>query len=375
MKNNNNIKKVAIFCDFLNSLGGCEYYNVLLAKCLASRGIEVRVYIGEKPRSDHWIKELAKDNIYFRTPKIFHTNLEDRTIETDFILKYTEDIKKWSPDIIHTHPFGKLAISWLENKTSNKKIPIVVTEYTTPSSNTLHWFNKEYGKYSSHISAYIATCRAVELGVKKYFGYKGKIIRIPHLVVLGKDENINFNNIFSVGCIARLSPEKGLSSLILAWYFLSKKNPKATLCIYGTGMGELYLKGLVNSLNLGDKIIFKGAYKPYVGINKVVKRHQLFIQPSHFESIPTTLIELMLRQRIVLASNVGGVSEIIKNNKNGFVYKNGSVESLAETLNKIFKKKKKNLRDIAINARTNTLKTYNLKNNIDAIIKLYNDLI
>lgn len=43
------INKVAIFCDFFNSLGGTEYYNFMLARSLKQRGIDVKVFIGERP--------------------------------------------------------------------------------------------------------------------------------------------------------------------------------------------------------------------------------------------------------------------------------------------------------------------------------------
>ncbi|MDP3900677.1 MAG: glycosyltransferase family 4 protein [bacterium] len=373
MSTNKKVKKIAIFCDFLSALGGCEYYNVLLAKCLKENGIEVRLYIGERPVLHYWINELKSSNIFYRTPHIFHKNLEERNIEKKFVSNYVDEINIWSPDVIHTHPFGKLTISWLENKFSKKDIPIVVTEYTTPSNNTSHWFDKEYIKYLKKVSIYIATCQAVEDGIKKYFHFKGKIVKIPHLVVDSKIEKVNLNNIYSMAFLGRLSPEKGVSSLILAWNFLIQKVPQAKLHIYGGGNAEGYLKGLVKSLNLENSIIFEGLYKPYVGINEVVKKHLIFIQPSHFESIPTTIIELMLRQRVVIASNVGGIPELIKK-QSGYIYKNGSVESLAVKIINVLLNKR-NLEKIAVNARNSVLKKYNIKINVNKVIKLYNSLI
>lgn len=373
MKISKKVKKVAIFCDFLNSLGGCEYYNVLLAKSLKSRGIEVKLYIGERPVLNYWLHELESCNIFYRTPNIFHDNLEKRDIEVKFIANYIEEINSWSPDIIHVHPFGKLTISWLENNFSDKNIPIIATEYTTPASNTSHWFVKEYLEYNSSVSAYIATCMAVKNGLKNYFNFKGKIVEIPHLISGCDAEKVKLDSSFSAAYLGRLSSEKGISSLILAWNFVIKKIPHAKLYIYGGGSAENYLKSLAKSLNLENSVFFEGVYLPFSGINEIVRKYLIFIQPSHFESIPTSLIELMLRQRIVIASDVGGIPELVKQS-NGYVYKNGSVESLSRKIIYVMLNKKK-LEKVALNARSSIVEKYNLEKNIDKIIQLYDSVI
>lgn len=369
METSKKVQKVAIFCDFLSSLGGCEYYNVLLAKSLKNRGIEVKLYIGEKPVLNYWLHEIESCNIFYRTPNIFHDDLKKRDIEVRFIANCTEEINSWSPDIIHVHPFGKLTISWLENKFSNKSIPIVATEYTTPASNTSHWFVKEYLEYNSNVSAYIATCKAVKNGLKEYFNFKGKIVEIPHLISGCNIEKVKLDSSFSAAYVGRLSPEKGISSLILAWNFVIKKIPHAKLHIYGGGSAENYLKSLAKSLNMENSVFFEGVYLPFSGINEIAKKYFIFVQPSHFESIPTTLIELMLRQRIVIASDVGGIPELVKQ-RNGYIYKNGSAESLARKIIYVMLNKKK-LEKIALNARSSIVEKYDLEKNIDKIIQLY----
>ncbi len=62
------VQRVALFCDFFSSLGGTEYYNALLATTLRERGLDVRIYIGEKPQLPHWKQLLdARQNSGLRT--------------------------------------------------------------------------------------------------------------------------------------------------------------------------------------------------------------------------------------------------------------------------------------------------------------------
>src|SRR5271169_4068748 len=74
-------RRVALFCDFLSALGGTEYYNATLAAKLHERGIDVRVFVGEKTRSPHWKHLLESRGIEVDEPPIVHRDLRARTIE------------------------------------------------------------------------------------------------------------------------------------------------------------------------------------------------------------------------------------------------------------------------------------------------------
>ena len=56
-------KKVLLLCDFFSSLGGTEYYNYALAKGLKDNGIDVRIYVGEKPLNSTWRDKFILDGI------------------------------------------------------------------------------------------------------------------------------------------------------------------------------------------------------------------------------------------------------------------------------------------------------------------------
>lgn len=365
-------KKVLLLCDFFSSLGGTEYYNATLAEALSNRGIEVKVYIGEKPRLSHWEEVLDANGVPHKSPKVHHKSFLDHTIETDQMNAWVAEINEWQPDIIHTHPFGKMATAWLDNDQSNKLIPIIATEWTTPGKNTSHWTNPYTQRQSKNVTCYIATCDAVYRGLREEHKYVGKIAKVPHLIIpattIPAHTSITHHK---VGCVARLSPEKGVDTLITSWRNVNRAYPGASLHIYGHGLEESKLKSLRDNLGLGDVIFFEGTFPPYTGIDTVASQHSIFVQPSLFESIPTSIIELMLRERIVVASSVGGIPEILDDSSGALVPPNNP-EKLSVAIMKLLSTPEA-IPILGQQASKIIQSRYQLDVTLDAIISVYAD--
>jgi glycosyltransferase involved in cell wall biosynthesis len=327
------VTKVLLLCDFFSSLGGTEYYNFSLAEGLRAQGIDVRIYVGEKPRLKYWSERINRQGIFYREPDTYHESFADNDIETQFIAENVEAINAWKPDIIQVHPFKKMAMAWLANEHSDKSIPMVATEWTVPTKHAAHWFEPGADKYIQRVHTYIATCQAIEAGLRDYHGYTGPIAHIPHLLKPAPQPAAQHSpeTILSVGCVSRLSVEKGLDFLIGAWRKVHEAYPKATLHIYGHGPELAHLTTLRDSLGLAEVISFEGTFEPHSGIDSVAARHSIFVQPSLFESIPTSLIELMLRGRVMVASSVGGVPELI-NEQTGVLVQPGSTDEISTAL-------------------------------------------
>lgn len=131
----------------------------------------------------------------------------------------------------------------------------------------------------------------------------------------------------------RLSYEKGVDILIECFKSLQKSN----LLIVGTGPEEESLKKLANGYS---NINFAG-FKKGEELKKIVREAYFVIVPSQwYENNPMTVIEAYSAGVPVIGSNQGGIPEIIKDGKTGFIFESSDTESLknciikAETLNK-----------------------------------------
>lgn len=371
------LTKVAFFCDFYSSLGGTESYNTVLIKELVNAGIEVRVYIGEKPRRSHWINELAKLGVPFKQPLTFHDDLSRREIEKEFIDSVVDEINLWKPDIIHTHPFKKMAITWLKTERANTSIPIVATEWTVPCKEASHWFEADTAEHINKTAAFIATCVTSRKGIRLHHKYNGPIRVIPHLLSTKPSKMklppTSNTESFSVGCIARLSTEKGIAYLLGAWRKVAAKKPLATLHIYGHGDDENTLKELTRCLGVEDSVFFEGTFSPGEVVS-IAKKHDFFIQPSLFESIPTSIIELMLSGRTLIATRVGGIPELITNGRTGLLVDPGSTDQIARAIVRLADDR--DLLEQLSNAAYKFSKdTYTTKENFKSILRLYQDVM
>jgi len=107
--------------------------------------------------------------------------------------------------------------------------------------------------------------------------------------------------------LSRLSPEKRIDCLIDAFALVLRTRPDATLTIAGTGPLEEDLKAQVARLGLADAVTFAG----FVDAEKAMAETDVIAQLSVWENCSYTLLDAVARGLRVVASDVGGNSEIV----------------------------------------------------------------
>lgn len=134
-----------------------------------------------------------------------------------------------------------------------------------------------------------------------------------------------------IGTIAYFYPEKNLTTLIEA-ASLILNNPKLNnnknflFVLIGDGPQEKSLKLQVSSYKLRDKILLLGAIPQSW---RYLKAFDVFILPSVKEGLPYTILEAMAAGLPIVASNVGGIPEMVQDNVNGFLIRPRDAEALA----------------------------------------------
>lgn len=115
--------------------------------------------------------------------------------------------------------------------------------------------------------------------------------------------------------IGRLFDGKGVSDLLKS---VSQIKSQYRLIIIGSGPEEANLKILSEKLKIQDRVNFMGQL-PHKKTISLLKISDIFVNPSHTEGLPTTVIEAALCKRAIIATNVGGTSEIIKDGESGIL--------------------------------------------------------
>lgn len=132
-------------------------------------------------------------------------------------------------------------------------------------------------------------------------------------------------------CIANLIPYKGHEDLIKAFSVIrSKINAEWRLLLIGRDDGiRNNLEFIISNYNLSENIIFLGE-KKHVG--NYLQISNIGIQASHEEGLPNSVIEMMAFSLPVIATNVGGTSELIKNDETGILIPARDIPSLSKSL-------------------------------------------
>ncbi|MFY0608239.1 MAG: glycosyltransferase [Cyclobacteriaceae bacterium] len=265
-------------------------------------------------------------------------------------------IEKEQPDIAHIHIFfGELSLSVLSTL-KRYHIPIVMTLHDfkllcpihslydqenhicerCSNGRYYHAIKKKCNKktlslstisalesyvrdifipYESYINHFIAVS---EFTFNKHLQFKTKLTdKISILHNFTKQNNASYANLKSDYFIyfGRLSREKGLNNLIQAF----AKFPSISLYIVGEGPEESKLKQHAKFLNI-QNVTFLG-YKNDPELEKLIGNARFSIFPSEsYESFGLGIVESFTLGTPVLASAIGGMKELIKNDITGFLF-------------------------------------------------------
>ena len=327
--------------------GGAQKYVLDLASNLDKQKYDVAVAAGG---NEELFRRLENADI-----KIFKIKWLRRSINPAFdILAYFE-IKKlllrWQPDVVHLNSSKISVLGALAAR--NLPIKVIYTvhgavfeaAFSWPERKIFLWLEKLTAKYKDKIICVSEYDR--QLWLKYNVAPAEKLLTIHN----GLDSQIDFlpksqarQKLFSahiktpddyqiVGWLGYFYPEKKLDTLIKAANLIfnipATKDKKIIFSVIGNGPQEKGLKLQVSGFGLQDKILFLGAVPE---ARCYLKAFDIFVLPSVKEGLPYTILEAMAAGVPIIASDVGGIPEMIADNFNGFLIHPKDFEALAEKI-------------------------------------------
>ena len=115
---------------------------------------------------------------------------------------------------------------------------------------------------------------------------------------------------------------------------LIKKYPEATLCMVGPEKDGSLLEAQQKAKDLKLKILFTGKLSKQDWIN-MSKGYDIFINTTHFDNMPVSVIEAMSLGLAVVSTNVGGIPFLIKNQKEGLLLPDNDIDKMVEIIDKL----------------------------------------
>lgn len=132
-----------------------------------------------------------------------------------------------------------------------------------------------------------------------------------------------------VGVVARLEPEKGHPTLLEAWPEVLRSCPHSYLLIVGEGSRREALEAQVRDLRIAHRVVFTGRRDDIPAVTAAL---DVAVLPSYREAQGLTILEAMALSRPVVASDVGGIPEMITDGVTGLLVPPHDATALASAI-------------------------------------------
>lgn len=339
--------RILLVCNNVSLFGGIERVVCNLANAFAEKGCEVVVYSLEPQKYNGfyvynsverginfiWYQGCHRAGfLKFSKPKSlagkFWREVKRLLVfpvlyyfKSDKSRKFKKVLKKFNPHIVIDNIYTDDAKKLFKYFAKEKVIRVVHTSFDI------------HTKFNSGLSNF---CQIVLLTPQEMGEFKQKYPQanfhiIPNFIPEIPKQNIDYVNkvVLSVG---RLCDGKGFFRLIDIWEIVQKDSRfgEWKLHIVGDGLLKEQIQEKIKAKNLQDSIILK----PFTNqIEQEYLQASIYVMTSHYEGLPMVLIEAESFGLPCIAFDVKtGPSDIIENEKSGFLIPDGDLEGYAEKL-------------------------------------------
>lgn len=251
------------------------------------------------------------------------------TLGLGMLVELTQLLNRLEPDIVHTHLFG--AHLWGQVASMLNRVPIMVAseQNTDVDLGELRTRVKQLLSYSA--DTVIAGSSAIrDFLIKQGHISEDKIVVVRNAIETKKYLDVpapEFGHTLKLLAIGRLQEQKGHDILIEALTQLHGIPWELTIVGTGEMLDELSDRATLHHIN--DRVHFVGAT---TDVARVIGEHDVVVMPSRWEGIGLVVMEGMAAGRPVIASNVGGIPELIEHGKTGLLVQPENTHALAEAI-------------------------------------------
>ena len=270
-----------------------------------------------------WESELAAQGIQHH--KILDIDSKNPVTVLKLLFSIHQIIKQKGITIVHTHHRMAAFYIRLLKLVHPKLIHVYTAHNVFKDKLPLYGFALKNAKS-------VAVGEAVNKNLKEDVGitdsrviYNGVVLKETDDQV---DEIISYGGI-KLGCIARLSEQKGLTYLLDAMSLLTVKDIR--LFIVGDGELRNELENKVKKLDLQDSVTFLGYRKD---IAECINSFDFCVLPSVFEGFGLVAIEAFMNSKTLVATDIPGLNEVVTN-KNGVLVPAKDPAALASAIDKL----------------------------------------
>jgi glycosyltransferase involved in cell wall biosynthesis len=242
-------------------------------------------------------------------------------------------------DLLHAHLYHANLIGRLAARRAG--IPAVISIHNTYTRPKWHRRFINWWLARSYTGAIIAGSAEIRCDILRYDHVPTELVEvIPNAVDLSRSVSTLTRQVarerlglapdaYVLGTVGRLEEQKGHRFLLDALYHLRAEGLETVLLLVGGGREVVALREQAARLALGDRVRFLGMRDD---LGDLFRAMDLFVMPSLWEGLSLAMLSAMAAELPVVATNVGGVPEVLGDDERGFVVPPGDAVALADRI-------------------------------------------
>lgn len=394
--------------------GGTEKYYLELSKLLERHNNEVAYFsMDDNKNLPSTLSKYFVSNISFREVdlKSGFKFLKRMIYSNEAVRKINKLLDQFHPDIAHIHNIYNHISPSILPEIKKRGIPIVQTVHDyhqlAPNRNLFHdgkicevtkpdkyykallhrcvkgsylatfaniitlYIHRMFGLYNNNVDYFIAPSMFVKNLLIEYGFNPKKIIYLPNFVDI--DDSVTTGNSSNVQkyilYFGRFSVEKGLIFLLK----VAKNLPNINFKLVGRGPQEEILRNITKKKRLRNVEFLD--HRESKRLNPIISDSYFTILTSiWYENLPNSILESFILGKPVIASNIGGIPEVIENDSTGFLFETGNTEDCISKIKKLWNNPYL-VKKMGENARSYVKKRFNPERHHKQLMNIYKKAI
>lgn len=315
----------------ITRMAGVERHLLTLCSGLQQRGVDARLLLlVERGRSmNEYLRECEQRGIPCQRLVIRHD------FDPSLPFRLSRAIQRIVPDIAHLHLIhAEIYGNWAARMAGVRKI--IVSRHNQDSFREHRWLRFVLRRLWQKAAVAIVIADHLRLQVEATERVPAEKIRRIHYGMAPVVQPRHFalrselgiaGEAILLGCVCRLMPQKGVKDGLLAF---DRGAPNhAHLVIIGDGPLRNSLEEQAATLSSQDRIHFLGWRQNAV---QCLADIDILLMPSHWEGFGLVLLEAFAAGAAIIASEVGGIAEVVEAGKSGLLCPAGDIEAFAKQI-------------------------------------------
>lgn len=351
-------------------VGGAEAVVCTLADSLASKGHTVKIFYmrGEA------LVTPSNPNV-----ELIGLGFNSLLSMLPSVLRYVFEIYKFKPDLIHSHMFHANILARVCGAPLFSSAPVICTAHSNNEGGKLRMLSYRITHFRCAAFTSVSAQAAKEYEYKKA-APQNSILVVSNPIDASKfflDENLRkeMRQVLDAGtskvvlAVGRLVEAKDYFTMIKAFKDVISAQPETRLYIAGDGPLMAEIKNYATELDLNDYVFFLGKRRD---IPALMNAADVFVLSSAWEGFGLVVAEAMATEKIVVATDCGGVKEVM--GSVGYLVPKKDPSSLSDALLVALSLPPESAKKLGEKARELVVEKYSVERIVSCWLKIYSDV-